>query len=343
MSGSRSAFLTALLLGTAIAPGARALDLALPTPHPGLFEGGPDYYMYVNRNFQGQVSRPWQGGMYGFVRTPVMVDGRKVYRRFHEGIDIKPLRRDAEGNPLDPILAIDDGVVRHANDVAAHSSYGKYIVIEHRWDNSPVLSLYAHLAAVNVTAGQRVRQGETIGRMGYTGRGLDRARAHLHLEVGLLYTTHFDAWHQRYFAGTPNRHGIYNGLNLFSMDPAALYQANREDPDLGIAEFVRAQPEFFRVRIPNTPDFQLVRRYPWLAGTRADARPRSWEVAFTQSGLAVRADPSDIPAPKPKLVSIKNSPVPYRYVTRGLIGGGQGSASLSSTGLRTMHLLIHPD
>ena len=325
------------------ARGAGALEVALPTPNSAIFEGGPEFYMYVDRNFQGRKSRPWQGGKYGFVRTPVMVDGRKVYRRFHEGIDIKPLRRSSGREPLDPVMAVADGIVRHVNRNPAHSNYGRYIVIEHDWDGSPVMSLYAHLGALAAERGQRVERGEKLAIMGYSGRGLNRRRAHLHFEIGLLYNDDFEGWHQTYFAGSPNRHGIYNGLNIFSADPVEFFARLRRDPATTPGEFFRSQPAFFTVRIANPGDLQLLRRYPWLAGGHAGARPRSWEISFTRSGLAVAAEPSDIAAAEPKLVSIKNSDVPYRYVTRGLVGGGQGSATLSHTGRRTMHLLTYPE
>ncbi len=320
-----------------------ALKLHLPTPNRGLLDGGPDFYMYVDRNFQGKKSTPWQGGQYGFVRGPVMVGGRKLYRRFHEGIDIKPVRRGAAGEPLDPILAAADGIVRYANRGASLSNYGRYVVIEHKWGDSPVFSLYAHLAEVGVDAGQRVAGGEQIGRMGYTGRGLDRRRAHLHFEIGLMYNSNFDGWHQTYFAGSPNHHSIYNGLNLFSMNPVDLYAAKRDNPQLSMAEFMRSRQSYFRVRLPNSRHLQVINRYPWLMGSHTDQQARSWEFSFTASGMVVSAEPSDIATEEPKLVSIKNSRVPYRYVTRGLINGAQGSASLSKTGLRTMHLLLFPD
>ncbi len=322
---------------------AGAIELALPTPNRAIFVGGPEFYMYVDRTFQGVKSTPWQGGQYGFVRSPVMVGGRKVYRRFHEGVDIKPIKRSATGEPLDPVMATADGIVRHVNTTSSYSNYGRYVVVEHQWDGSPVFSLYAHLSDVTVKPGQRVRRGETIGRVGYTGRGIDKRRAHLHFEIGLLYNTNFNGWHQQYFVGSPNRHGIYNGLNLFSLNPVDLYAAQRKNPELSLGAFLRSQDAYFRVRMPNSRHLQILKRYPWLAGEHAGKNPRSWELSFSPAGLVLSAEPSEVPTEKPKLVSIKNSSVPYRYVTRGLISGGQGSASLSKTGLRTMHLLIYPD
>jgi hypothetical protein len=74
------------------------LDLALPTDNDALFSGdGPGFYQYVERNYKGAKSTPWEGGQYGFVRDPADTAGGVVYTRFHEGIDIRPLRRDSRG------------------------------------------------------------------------------------------------------------------------------------------------------------------------------------------------------------------------------------------------------
>jgi len=72
------------------------VDLALPTDNDALFSGnGPAFYQYIERNFKGVKTTPWEGGQYGFVRDPVETSAGVVYTRFHEGIDVKPLRRDA--------------------------------------------------------------------------------------------------------------------------------------------------------------------------------------------------------------------------------------------------------
>ena len=112
----------------------QTVDLVLPTDNDALFsDGGAAFYQYIERNFRGVRSTPWEGGQYGFVRDPTDTAGGVVYTRFHEGIDIRPLHRDAHGEPLDEVRAIADGKVVHVNSVPGYSNYGKYIVIEHRW------------------------------------------------------------------------------------------------------------------------------------------------------------------------------------------------------------------
>src|SRR5437773_6731759 len=108
----------------------QGLDLVLPTDNDALFSGnGPEFYQYVERNYKGVKSTPWEGGQYGFVRDPIDTAGGVLYTRFHEGIDIRPLHRDANGEPLDEVCAIADGKVVHVNPLSGYSNYGKYIVI----------------------------------------------------------------------------------------------------------------------------------------------------------------------------------------------------------------------
>src|SRR5438270_2085995 len=169
-----------MMSGTGIIAQTR-LDLALPTDNDALLRGGgPQFYQYIERDYKGQKSTPWEGGQYGFVRDPVETAIGFVYTRFHEGIDIRCLRRDARGEPLDEVRAIANGKVVHTNLVPGYSNYGKYIVIEHHWARSDYYSLYGHLSSIAVQSGDTVKRGQRIAVMGYTGTGLNRERAHLH-------------------------------------------------------------------------------------------------------------------------------------------------------------------
>src|SRR4030095_13214568 len=85
---------------------AAALDLTFPTQNRALLQGdGEGFYMFIDRDFQGEKSTPWEGGQYGFVRDPRVTSGGLVYARFHEGADIKPLQRSSTGEPLDMVTA----------------------------------------------------------------------------------------------------------------------------------------------------------------------------------------------------------------------------------------------
>ena len=321
-----------------------ALDLVLPTRNDALLRGdGPAFYQYVERDYQGEKSTPWEGGQYGFVRDPVQTSAGIVYTRFHEGIDIKPLQRDAQNEPLDEVRAIADGKVVHTNLVPGYSNYGRYIVIEHTWDGSHYYSLYGHLSSIVVKPGQQVKKGAPIAVMGYTGVGINRERAHLHLELNLLLSHHFEAWHDFFIKNDPNHNGIYNGLNLAGLNIARLYLALQKNPALTIPEFLQSEETFYKVTLPKSRHFELPRLYPWMVRGGAGAKPRSWEVSFARSGVPLKIEPSDKNVKQPELTYVKKSPVDYSHLTRGdLTGHGEG-ARLSAPGLRLMRLLIYPD
>ncbi|MEM6278302.1 MAG: M23 family metallopeptidase, partial [Verrucomicrobiota bacterium] len=176
------------------------IGLVLPTENDAIFSNDPSqFYMYTDRNFEGVISKPWQGGTYGFSRNQRRTSVGIVYTRFHEGVDIKPLYRDASGNPLDDIRAIADGTVVYVNSTSSLSSYGKYVVVHHDWGEGPFFSLYAHLSSAAVTARQQVKAGQPIAKMGYTGVGLNRERSHLHLELCMILSDQFPRWYGQHF------------------------------------------------------------------------------------------------------------------------------------------------
>src|SRR6201996_1750715 len=100
------------------------VNIVLPTENHALLNGdNAAFYQYVKRDFEGESSVPWEGGQYGFVRNPRKFGAPVLYTRFHEGIDIRPLHRAANGEPLDVIYAIAPGRVVYANNVPSLSNY----------------------------------------------------------------------------------------------------------------------------------------------------------------------------------------------------------------------------
>src|SRR5438874_2647122 len=320
------------------------LDLVLPTDNDALFFGnGPTFYQYVERDFKGVNSTPWEGGQYGFVRDPVETSAGVVYTRFHEGIDVEPLRRAARDEPLDAVRAIADGKVVHTNIVPGYSNYGNYIVIEHRWAGSSYYSLYGHLSSIAVQRGDSVQRGQRIAVMGHTGIGLNQARAHLHLELNLMLSHRFEAWHDTFFKNDPNHNGIYNGINLAGLDIARLYLALHKNPSLTIPEFLNDEETFYKVTLPKSSHFELPRLYPWMLAGGSRNEKSSWEVSFARSGLPLKIEPSAKYVTQPELSYVKTSPIDYSYLTRDEISGrGQGT-HLTEYGRRLMQLLIWPD
>ena len=330
-------------LGMAAQTQQTIVDLALPTDNDALFRGdGPEFYQYIERDYKGEKSTPWEGGQYGFVRDPIETSAGIVYTRFHEGIDIKPMHRDAAGEPLDEVRAIAEGKVVHTNLTAGHSNYGRYVVIEHRWDGSPYYSLYGHLSSIAVKPGQSVHKGDPIAVMGYTGVGINRERAHVHLELNLMLSRGFEKWYDAFHVNDPNYNGIYNGLNLAGLDIARLYLALHKNPSLTIPEFLAREEIFYKVAFPKSSHFELPKLYPWMLTAGKEAKS-GWEVSFTRAGLPLKIEPSSKKVKQPEVTYVKKSPIDSLHLTHGDVTGRGSNARLTGSGGIFMRLLIFPD
>jgi murein DD-endopeptidase MepM/ murein hydrolase activator NlpD len=86
---------------------------------------------------------------------------------FHSGIDFK-------GDVGDIVTASADGWVKSAD---WYGGYGIAVVIQHKFGFS---TIYGHLSATGVHAGQYVKTGDVIGYIGSTGRSTG---PHLHYEI----------------------------------------------------------------------------------------------------------------------------------------------------------------
>ena len=89
--------------------------------------------------------------------------------RVHHGIDLA-------GTWQEKISVSADGTVVFAG---YHGSFGKVVRIKHSYG---IMTTYGHLAKINVKKGDIVNEGQTIGKMGRTGR-VDGA--HLHYEISV--------------------------------------------------------------------------------------------------------------------------------------------------------------
>lgn len=346
--------LVALCLAGSLWP-ARALasdrlDLALPTANDALFRDEPAaFYQYIERDFHNEKSYPWEGGQYGFVRDPIDSPLGVIFVRFHEGIDIRPLRRDGRDEPLDEVLATAPGRVVHASSEARASNYGRYIVIEHRFDGCPYYSLYAHLSELWVSEGASVSRGQPIARMGHTGEGIDRTRSHLHFELNLMLSPNFDAWYGANATSgpnDPNKHGLYNGQNLAGLDIARLLLALRKKPELTLPEFFAQEETFFRVLIPAGPEPpEMLRLYPWMgngAPFSSQGRPAAWEVSFNRTGLPLKILPATTTVTQPTLSFVQPAAVPYWQLTHRLLFGAGNLGRLSPYGMKLINLITQP-
>lgn len=315
-----------------------ATDLRLPTENSYLFSKEPErFYMHVDRIFEGQVSKPWEGGSFGFVRNAMRFENEILLTKFHEGIDIAPIKRDRAGNPLDLITSISAGRVVHVSPLAGRSNYGKYVVIEHNWDGSAIYSLYAHLAEITCQPGDKVKSGSVIGRMGYTGAGINRVRAHLHLELAMLMSHRYQDWHDHYARGL-NTQGNFNGMNLVGTDVARFFIEHRANPQIRFSDFVTNTPPYFKVCIPHQGKPDFAKRYPWIVKGSIDD-PNSWEITFSATGQPISFTPSQRKVSAPIVTSVKASATPHRYLTRNLITGIGNQATLTNQGQQLISLI----
>ena len=254
------------------------LDICLPTGNDALLRGDNAGF------FQPTVEGSIESGMFGCVRNSS--------HRLHKGIDIKCLQRDRRGEPLDAIHAVADGTVAFVNAKPGLSNYGRYIVLEHRWDGVPVHTLYAHLSAIadGLAAGQTVRKSQVIGTLGHTSNTRERIttdRAHLHFEIDLLLNPNFYVWYPKHDPQAPP-FGNFNGKNLFGIDPAAVFREFASNRKLNFADYVARQHVGFTVLVS-------ARQFPWLQmhpeqiclPAQANAIPVAYEIAVTPFGVPV--------------------------------------------------------
>lgn len=253
------------------------IELVWPTPNTAYLEGkGIESYI------QPTVSGEATSGLFGSVRS----NGTQ----FHEGIDLKPVSRDRQGEPKDDVFATMAGVVRHVNLRAGESSYGRYVVIEHPDLKPAVYTLYAHLSAVKpgLKPGDAVACGQVIATMGRSAGGyaIPKDRAHLHYEIGLMMTRQFQSWYAWKEFGSPNEQGIYNGMNLMGINALDFLDQFRARRVNNFTEYFARLPAVATVRIATrrVPDF--VQRYPELVtGEIPLAGVAGWEVKVAVTGL----------------------------------------------------------
>ncbi|MGB3375506.1 MAG: M23 family metallopeptidase [Microbacterium sp.] len=93
--------------------------------------------------------------------------------RMHAGIDLVP-------GAGATIQAIADGTVRIATE--SGGAYGVTVYVDHVIDGRVVTSHYSHMqhGSIAVKVGQKIKVGDTIGKVGNTGRSYG---AHLHFEI----------------------------------------------------------------------------------------------------------------------------------------------------------------
>jgi murein DD-endopeptidase MepM/ murein hydrolase activator NlpD len=235
------------------------------------------------------------------------------------------------------VHAIAAGRVAYTNTVAGYSNYGRYVVVEHSFDNCPYYSLHAHLSIITVTAGDQVAQGAPLAILGHTGEGIDRERAHVHLELNLMLNGHFNEWQSKYAPKDINRHGIYNSMNLAGLDIGRFYLELQKNPALTVAQFVQSGEPWYRVMVPRSPQMDIQERYPWLV--QGPQTGQSWELTFDRTGLPLRIRAVEEPTKEPVLTWVQPSPYPQNWMTKGHIQNRGSRPALTAEGRRFIDLL----
>jgi len=232
---------------------------------------------------QPTVSGKPESALFGMVRDD--------QHRFHEGVDIRPIARAPNGEPLDRVFTAMKGSVAYINQ-PLNGPYGRYVILYHPEAELPVYTLYAHLASIEKTlkVGDKLPKGSAIATMGHTSispTAIPKERAHLHFEIGLVLSANFGNWYngQPDLRDAPNLHGIWNGQNLAGFDPVPVLARS----SVNLLDNVRQLPTALAVtmRTKRPPDF--VQRYPGLLAPGTDpAKAAGWYVEFTWHGLPKR-------------------------------------------------------
>ncbi|MDD5261053.1 MAG: M23 family metallopeptidase [Methylacidiphilales bacterium] len=317
------------------------VNLLMPTENRNLLTGDLDAF------YQETEMHRCYGGHYGFVRSSEDGPHPSLYNLFHEGIDIRPIHRDAQGEPLDLVHAAAAGEVVYANDAPAKSNYGRYIMIRHDLPEGTAYTTYGHLARLMVEEGRKVNAGDVIGRMGWTGNVGARERAHLHFEFGFRILPDYSEWYNRLGRPLgergPNLHGEYNGLNYIGVDPVPILIASAAGKPMTLRGIINSLKPILRVRVPAGKDFFCWQKnLPWtVEGGLQKPMPVSWEIDCDAVGIPVHFKPSSVPVEKPVLIWFDNKLSRQEAVTRGLVGNGKNGPVLSSHGQKWFSQLTY--
>ena len=326
----------------------------LPTKNEALLTGNKDaYFMFVDRTTNGVSTQVSEGGQYGFVRDPKMAsDGSIVYSRFHEGMDVAPVKRDAKGEPLDEVFAIADGRVAYAN-ATGKSNYGNYVIVEHATGDGPFYSLYAHLHHLHVVRDQKVERGTVLGIMGHTGSGIDRRRAHTHVELNMLLNPRLAIWQMTpppaLAVITPPTPGkpvpkpppppTLIGQNLVGLDIAGWLLAIRKEPELRLSEFIHRSEPYFKIRTPCLgQELEIVQRYPWLRAPGPIGQ--TWEISIAASSIPLKIEPLQEKVEFTTVSWVQPFVGNHAWKSREMLSGSGATATLSKHGQEYVKLLL---
>jgi len=264
---------------------------ALAAPH----SLGPYFWPTPNAAFLrgGQPADILQPTASGRLASALFGCVRNQGRRFHEGIDLKPISRDARSESTDPIYAFDAGVIRYVNRTAGNSSYGRYVVVEHPGIAPGFVTLYAHLRNLpeRIQEGLSVAGGEEIGIMGRSAGGyaIPRSRAHLHFEIGLWLGGDFQKWFDQQPFDSGNEHGAYNGMNIVGADPWDMCRSVRDGVTSDAWQYLMSEQVALEAYVRDTALPELLCVNPSLMdGDVIPADHAGWKIDLSWYGMPTR-------------------------------------------------------
>jgi peptidoglycan LD-endopeptidase LytH len=317
----------------------QAQTFQLPTANHTLFEKGGE-----DRFFVGTIGKPWLTGTFGCVRTGGW--------QMHEGLDIRCLQRDRQGEPTDPVLATAEGTVAYISTRPSLSNYGIYLILRHPVAGLEIYSLYAHLREVrpDLKIGQAVKAGEAVAIMGRTANthaSISKDRAHLHFELNLLVNDRFASWYKKTFPGQRNDHGNWNGQNLLGIDASPILLGQHDQgAKFNLVGFLQGQTELCRVLVRKT-------YFPWLKRYAALVRPNplaekegmvGYEIALNFNGVPCELIPraaSEIKGKaKVQLLSVNEAEY-HKNPARRLVAKKGSRWELTSHGMNLLELLTY--
>jgi len=265
--------------------------LSWPTPNPA-FAQGHGYHTFLQKT---GPDKDFSSGAYGCVRN----NGYK----FHEGVDLFPVKREVSGRAIDSIFSAMPGRVAYLNNDSTKSSYGRYIVLEHDQFRPVLYSLYAHLDSFSpsLRVGHSVKVAEVLGKMGNSSSfGIPLNRSHLHFEIGIRLSDNFQNWYNRKTFKSPNTHGNFNGFNLVGIDPLPFFKLYQSGKMKSPADYIGSLNEIVSVAVKSNLKPSILAINPSLnhSPVSTNHQNNGWVCRFGPYGIPLSFERASIEGTK---------------------------------------------
>lgn len=181
---------------------------------------------------------------------------------FHHGIDYA----NVTGTK---VLSSADGVVTRASggctvgNTSCNGGFGNVIYVKHTLSSGEVYTtVYAHLSSINVSVGEKVTQGEVIGKIGNTG---DSTGSHLHFEV-----------HKGEFSRNPSNSINPRSVLNSKLATTGTSTAVHVNPTAGIGVATSIYADGYGVNVYDSPNGNYVGRITKKIGYTVHKEQKGW-------------------------------------------------------------------